>query len=277
MCNLVDPPQRRDHARQVAGTLKSVEQALAVIEHLAGATEPLTLTALSQHFGLSKATMHRILVTLRDRGYVVRDPITARYGFGLTATRLVQQGKAESLTEACWPAMRWLWNRTEETVLLAVRDGDQSVIIEKLDSTHPVLATYSLGRLMPLHTVSTGMALLAYHPDDEIREILNSSSLSRYTVHSPTSVDDVWRDIRSTRAKGYSINRELFRDGASGVAAPVRGRDPRRPAAAIAVCVPSSRFEPQVDALCESVVAAADRASGAFMTGRTAIAMAEPE
>ena len=130
---------------------------------------------------------------------------------------------------------------------------------------------------MPLHTVSTGMALLAYHPDDEIREILSSSSLSRYTVHSPTSVDDVWRDIRSTRAKGYSINRELFRDGASGVAAPVRGRDPRRPAAAIAVCVPSSRFEPQVDALCESVVAAADRASGAFMTGRTVIATPEAD
>ena len=126
--------------------------------------------------------------------------------------------------------MRWLWNRTEETVLLAVRDGDQSVIVEKLDSTRPVLATYSLGRLMPLHAVSTGLALLAYHPDDEIREILNSSSLSRYTVHSPTTVDDVWRDIRSTRAKGYSINRELFRDGVSGVAAPVRGRDPRRPA-----------------------------------------------
>jgi IclR family acetate operon transcriptional repressor len=256
----------------VAGTLKSVDQALAVMEHLASATEPLTLTALSQHFNLSKATMHRILVTLRDRGYVVRDPITARYGFGLTATRLVQQaGVAESLTEACWPAMRWLWNRTEETVLLAVRDGDQSVIVEKLDSNRPVLATYSLGRLMPLHAVSTGLALLAHHPDSEIREILNSSPLSRYTTHSATTVDAVWRDVRSTRAKGYSINREQFRDGVSGVAAAVRGRDPRRPAAAIAVCVPSSRFEPHVDALCEAVVAAADRASEAFMTGRTSM------
>ena len=146
------------------------------MEHLASATEPLTLTALSQHFNLSKATMHRILVTLRERGYVVRDPITARYGFGLTATRLVQQaGVAESLTEACWPAMRWLWNRTEETVLLAVRDGDQSVIVEKLDSNRPVLATYSLGRLMPLHAVSTGLALLAHHPDSEIREILTAA------------------------------------------------------------------------------------------------------
>ena len=81
-----------------------MDQALAVMEHLASATEPLTLTALSQHFNLSKATMHRILVTLRDRGYVVRDPITARDGFKLTATRLLNRTWAsESLTEAGGP------------------------------------------------------------------------------------------------------------------------------------------------------------------------------
>jgi len=62
----------------VARTLKSVEPALGVREHLASAMEPFTLTTPSKHFRLSKATMHRVLLTLRDRGYVVRDPITAR-------------------------------------------------------------------------------------------------------------------------------------------------------------------------------------------------------
>ena len=124
--------------------------------------------------------------------------------------------------------MRWMWNRTEETVLLAMRDGGQSVVVEKLDSARPVLATYSLGRLMPPHAVSTVIALLAYHRDGEIREILNSSSLWPCIVHSPIGIDDVWRDIRSTRAKGYSINRELFRDGVYGVAAPIRTRYARR-------------------------------------------------
>jgi DNA-binding IclR family transcriptional regulator len=71
--------------------------------------------------------------------------------------------------------------------------------------------------------------------------------------------------------KGYAINRECMREGVCGVAAPVRGTDPRRPVvAAIAVCVPSSRFEPQVDALSEAVLAAAARASesGRVLTQR---------
>jgi DNA-binding IclR family transcriptional regulator len=248
-------------------TLKSVDHALAVMEYLAGAPDPQTLTALSRRFGISKASMHRLLATLRARGYVVKDPITARYGFGLTATRLAQQaGAAESLTEACWPAMRWLWKRTEETVMLAVRDGDTAVVVEKLDSCRPVLATYSLGRLMPLHAVSSGMALLASFPDAEIREILASADLTEYTPKSVTTADAVWHDIRSTRLKGYAVNREHFRDGVCGVAAPVHGLDPRRAVAAIAACVPAIRFEPQLDSLCELVVAAAVRASEALAT-----------
>lgn len=246
--------------------LKSVNQALAVLEHLAGASEPQAVTTLSRRFGTSKATMHRLLTTLRARGYVVRDPITARYGFGLTAGRLAQQaGVAECLTEACAPVMRWLWRTTQETVLLAVRDGDQAVIVEKLDSPRPVLATYSLGRLMPLHAVSTGMVLLAHLPDSEVEEIL-AGGLAEYTERTPSTAEDVWDEIRSVRRKGYAINRERFRDGVSGVAAPVRGRDPRRAAAALAVCVPSSRFDPEVDSLREAVAAAAGRASEGLTT-----------
>jgi DNA-binding IclR family transcriptional regulator len=186
----------------VAGTLKSVDHALAVMEYLAAAADPVTLTALSKQFGMSKSSMYRLLATLRDRGYVVKDPITARYRFGLTATRLAQQaGAVESLTGACWPAMRWLWTRTEETVLLAVRDGDTAVVVEKLDSTRPVLASSSLGRLMPLHAVSGGMALLASFPDAEIREILTATDLSRFTSKSVTNADAVWHDIAPLDSK----------------------------------------------------------------------------
>jgi DNA-binding IclR family transcriptional regulator len=257
--------------------LKSVDQALALMEHLATAEAPQTVTGLSQEFGLSKATVHRMLATLRARGYVVQDPITARYSFGLTAARLVEEaGAADTLTSACWPAMRWLWHKTGETVLLTVRDGDKAVVVEKLDSTRPVLSTYPVGRLMPLHAVSSGMALLAHLPDEEVRAILAESCLLRYTQHSPLTSQAVWRQIRSVRTKGYAINREGFRDGVSGVAAPVRAASRGRVVAAIAVCVPSTRFEPQVDDLCISVVDAAVRASETVQNGTSALVMTGP-
>jgi DNA-binding IclR family transcriptional regulator len=262
----------------VARTLKSVDQALALMEYLAGTAAPQTVTGLSREFGLSKATVHRMLSTLRARGYVVQDPVTAQYSFGLTAAQLVAHpAAAETLTSACTPAMRWLWRKTGETVLLAVRDGDKAVVVEKLDSTRPVLSTYPLGRLMPLHAVSSGLALLAHLPHDEVQAILAASCLVQHTPRSRVTSQAVWTEIRSVRRKGYAINREGFRDGVSGVAAAVHEGYPGSVAAAIAVCVPSSRFEPQVDDLCASVMDAAARASESLQNGRRTVIATVPD
>ena len=257
-------------------TLKSVDQALALMEYMASAAGPQTVTGLSRDLGLAKATVHRMLGTLRDRGYVIQDPVTARYSFGLTAAQLVQPpGVAETLTSACSPAMRWLWQKTGETVLLAVREGHKAVVVEKLDSTRPVLSTYPLGRLMPLHAVSSGLALLADVPQEEVRAILAASGLSPYTPHSRVTEEAVWTELRAVRRKGYAINREGFRDGVSGVAAPVHEAF-GRVAAAIAVCVPSSRFEPEVDGLCVSVMDAAARASERLQSCGRAVSATVP-
>jgi DNA-binding IclR family transcriptional regulator len=85
--------------------LKSVDHALAVMEFLAGVTNPQTLTALSQRFDMPKASMHRLLATLRSHGYVAKDPITAGYSFGATAKRLAQRADAaENRAKDCRPA-----------------------------------------------------------------------------------------------------------------------------------------------------------------------------
>jgi IclR family acetate operon transcriptional repressor len=236
--------------------LKSVDQALAMIEYIASTRGQVTVTGLSRHFGWSKATVHRLLSTLRARGYVTRDPLNAHYSFGLMATQLTQQAQVgDCLTHACWPAMKWLSNSSQETVLLAVREGDRAVF-----------STQRLGRLLPVHTVSTGMALLASLPDAEIRELL-PPQLERFTAHTPTTPERVCSAVRAARTKGYAINREQYRPGVSGVAALIWGADRRRPIAAISVCVPSPRFEQHVDSLCDSVLAAAAQASAEFQGG----------
>ena len=176
--------------------LKSVDQALALMEYIAGTCGQVTVTGLSRHFGWSKATVHRLLSTLRARGYVTRDPLNAHYSFGLMATQLTQNAQAgDCLTHACWPAMKWLSNCTEETVLLAVREGDRVVIVEKLDSPRAVFSTQRLGRLLPVYMVSTGMALLASLPDREIRELL-PPHLEGFTPHTPTTPDRVCAAVR---------------------------------------------------------------------------------
>ena len=153
--------------------LTTVDEALAVLEHLAHCPEPQTLTRLAQEHGTSKARMHRILTTLRARGFVWQEEETARYRFGSTCALLADSALVgTSVTEACLPALRTLWTATHETVLLAVYHDERAIIVQQIDSSQPVIARSELGLTIPLHAVSAGKVLLASRPDKEIERLI---------------------------------------------------------------------------------------------------------
>jgi IclR family KDG regulon transcriptional repressor len=245
-------------------TLRTADAALAVLEHLAGSQRPQGLAEISRSLGISKPKALRILRTLRARGYATQEETTARYRFGLACARLVAQARAEvSVALLCAPALRWLWETTQETTYLAALEAGRGVVIEKLDSPRPVIATSSLGRTLPLHAVSAGKALLAGLSDREVTQLF-SAGLTAYTDATPGGLDALLEEVRQIRRQGYAVNREGYRDGVSGVAAPIRWAPDGPTALAIAVCVPALRFGRAAGFLRSSVVEAAARASRAL-------------
>ncbi len=244
--------------------LQTADEALAVLEYLAHAPGPQTLGALSRELGLTKARAYRILATLRRRGYVIQDPFSRRYAFGPACAQLTLAARAAvNLSASCSEALRWLWRTTEETVYLAVYEGAQAVVVDKLDSPRPVLAASSLGRILPLHAVSGGKVLLSSRPDDEVERLIDGH-LASFTDRTLNGRDQLWKEVRKIRAQGYAVNREGWRDGVSGVAALVRWGLEGEPAAAMAVCLPEIRFRESFQHLRRSVIKAAAMASEAL-------------
>lgn len=247
-----------------ATILQTADDALAILEYLAQAPGPLTLTRISQEFRTSKARAYRLLATLKARGYVYQDADTAQYGFGAGCARLAGRARlGMTLPTLCTPALRWLWQKTRETVYLAVLEGDHGVVVEKFNSLHAVVATSALGKVLPLHAVSAGKVLLAGLSDDMIDRFV-SNGLLAFTPATPTKREDVWTEIRKVRRQGYAINKENFRDGVSGIAAPVRWSTSGAVAAAIAVCLPTSRLRAGFASTRTSVIEAARAASTAL-------------
>lgn len=250
-------------------SLKTTTDALAVLEYLATSPGPESLTRLSQVHQMSKSRMYRLLSTLKLRGFVVQDPDSARYSFGSACARLVMQARTgKSLTASCLPALRALWAATRETVELAVMESNHAVVIEKLDSPRPVLASPPLGLIMPLHAVSTGKVLLAGRSEAEILRII-SGTLTKFTPATTTEPDDVLAESRRIARQGYAVNREGFQPGVCGVAAPVTFGVGGPVAAAIGACVPASRFRADYQFLRSEVIKAARQASLALSAGMT--------
>ena len=141
-----------------------------------------------------------------------------------------------------------------------------AIVVEKLDSPRPVLARSLVGSALPMHAVSTGKVLLASRPDVEIERVL-ARGLTQYTTSTCIDPIELWEELREVRRAGYAVNREGYREGVGGVAAPVRISRMGRVVAALAICAPVERFARDFVSLRDQVIAAAAAASDALGDG----------
>jgi len=213
--------------------LRSFRILEAVAEH-----QPVGVGELSRLLELPKSTVQRSLMTLDQAGWLrqtdSRWEVTSRpLVVGLHATE-------GSLRNVAIGPMQWLRNSTNETVHLAVPDGRSLILIERLDSTHPVRTFLPLGATTPLQATSTGRSILANLPLSEVEDIL-TSGLIAYSAETLVDVDEFRSELIRIRKQGYSVNLRQYRPGVAAVGAAVldtRGR----PVAGICISMPDSRF-----------------------------------
>jgi microcystin degradation protein MlrC/predicted transcriptional regulator len=99
-----------------------VEKAFLVLETLAESEEPVALARLAERTLLPKPTAYRILQTLAELGYVVRDE-AARYYITAKPATLSQNSRHRDLKLRVLPHMQRLHAQFNETVNLGILDG----------------------------------------------------------------------------------------------------------------------------------------------------------
>ena len=136
----------------------AVSRALDVLELLAQASAPLTLAQITQTLRLPKGSAHRLLATLRGRGYVAfSNDGGSRGGYvlGVGAALLAPASQpAPDLVQAARLPMQTLAEQTGEGCQLSVRAGGRAVCIARTASPlHPDVALMGavaqVSRFMP--------------------------------------------------------------------------------------------------------------------------------
>src|SRR5262245_40993861 len=97
-----------------------------------------SLAEIARATGLSEPTALRYLSSLTKNGLVERDD-AGRYRLGLRLFRLGQRALGDpDPRKVALPFMERLLERFEETVNLAMRHGDEIVIIEVIEGTRSI-------------------------------------------------------------------------------------------------------------------------------------------
>ena len=152
--------------------IAAVDRAVAILETFTDG-RALTQAEISRAAGLSEATTLRYLSTLNRNGLVERDAHSGRYALGLRLFQLGERALGTDVRHAALPVMRELSERFHETVNLGVRNADNLVLIEAVESTQPIRRGANIGDLDAWHGSALGKAILAALPDAEAREIVD--------------------------------------------------------------------------------------------------------
>jgi DNA-binding IclR family transcriptional regulator len=149
---------------------------------------------------------------------------------------------------------------TGQHVLLAVRDGGEAILVERLSARGAGRVMYRVGGRLPLHSTGVGLVLLAHAPAALQDEILGQDLTLR-----PENIVRTPRELRAQlagiRRDGVAIAARTWPEPVTSVAAPIRG-GPGSPAAALSVVTRTGQVEPAV--LRPAVVAVARAISRAL-------------
>lgn len=250
----------------MARVLRSVNNALAVLESFSVERPEIGVTELSHTLGLGKSTVHRLLTSLAARGYVRKNPDTERYCLGFKAFEVgsLTAGRG-AIREVAAPFLRSLMLATKETVHLGVLDEWEVVYIDKMESDQPLQMYSRVGRRAPLYCTALGKALAAWEPEDWVDKFLRRR-LRAYTPSTLTEPGDLRRELSKIRATRYALDGEEFSLGLKCVAAPLFDHS-RRVVASIGIAGPSVRLSsdrlPRLASLVRESAAGVSRALGA--------------
>ena len=130
--------------------------------------------------------------------------------------------------------------QTGETASLAVPGMGGLTYVDEVTPTAVLTASW-LGRSVPLHATSTGKALLAFLPAEQVRRVL-AGALTAFTDTTITDPRGAGRELAATRARGYGVCAGELESSLYGVSAPVLDRA-GRPLAVLSIWGPKDRVQ----------------------------------
>ncbi|GAA1897724.1 IclR family transcriptional regulator [Williamsia serinedens] len=213
-----------------------VARALSVLGAFDERHRVLTLSEIATRADLPAPTALRLIRQLVE-GEVLERTDDGAYVVGRRVWRLGLLAPVQTdLRDICAPYLQDLQAATRATVHLAVREGHETLYLERLAGRRSVPVVSKVGSRLPLHCTGVGKVLLAWAPDEVHHHVLRH--LTRQTPHTITAPAMLTTQLARVRREGYATTVEEMSLGACSLAVPVHGPD-GDVVAALGVVVPS--------------------------------------
>jgi len=218
----------------------AVTRGIRLLELLAEARRPLTLTEIAGGLGLAKSSTANLCLALEAARMIERGAQGYRLGLrtaelgGAFAAQFNQVREFYGVCDAS-PVL------AGELVQVAILDGADALYIARHEGSRAVRIGTPLGSRLPAALSATGRAMLSTLSDAEVTALVGADAAFP-SVAYPAARDlaGLLRRLAEVRERGWALDAEESLPGIVGVAVPLEGWAPGDPQLAIGVGLPAA-------------------------------------
>jgi len=223
--------------------IKSIDKALDLLEFLSNNEQEIGILEISHQLNMGLSTVHRILSTLKSRDYIIQNQKTAKYRLGIKLFELgCEVQSTKNLIKTIRPSLRKLSKMTNETANLAILEDKEVVYLDTIESSETLRTEIVQGTRTTAHCTALGKALLAFLSDSDFEQLYeNNEPIITLTPQSISSLDELKKELKNVKERGYALDIEEYKIGINCVGVPIFNRNGET-VAAISITGPASRF-----------------------------------
>lgn len=201
--------------------IQSIARAMDILKAMKKPDADFSIAYLAEKLDLPPSTIHRILKTLCEERFVVRDDRAHSYKLGpaLIPLGIVVQHNL-NVQHSVTPILKSLSNSTGEDSFFIMATGNKGLILEKAESDNPLKVIDRFGYERFLHNGANRRAILAFQSDVFIEEYIEN------VLKSPLEESDITPEkltelLEVIRRNGVAVSYGEYIKDTVGVACPI--------------------------------------------------------
>jgi IclR family pca regulon transcriptional regulator len=205
-------------------TLQTVTRGAQVL-NLLSRHDSFTLKDTCQELQMNSTVAYRLLQTWVELGYLHYNQGKRVYSAGLTLVHLATKARLMSGVPELERRLKEVSNKVNQTASAAILVDVSILYIARNVVTKALTFQVEVGSTLPAYATSMGHLLLAYRPQDWVRQKLIGHTLPPLTEHTLSNVDDLMLELQRVREQGYVLSSQQLEVGVTAVAVPVKNQE----------------------------------------------------
>ncbi|MCG6894024.1 MAG: IclR family transcriptional regulator [Desulfobacteraceae bacterium] len=202
--------------------IQSIQRAVEILNLFSLARPNWGIAEISRATGLAKTTVHNIVSTLSQGGFLLQNTETRKYTLGHKIFTLgaIMAGTMDINLKASGPAHQ-ITARTGLISRVAVWDNDAALVTLNVNPKYGSSLSQQIGPRVVAYCSAIGRALLAHLAPSDLEIYLERWKPVTFTPHTVTDKKELLRILDRTRRQGYALNDQELAPGQSAIAAAI--------------------------------------------------------